>query len=434
MNFEKSTPAGNGIEPSLCGRKYIDEPRAVAYSALIIFIINPLISLTLLYFYILLRAHQHLVESRLLLRIYYLLFSIFLGLLNSTKTPENDLVWYYEGYLDAGHQSFLYYITNFGINAKGYEIGLPILNYFIYYLIGKNTSLYIIIFTVFYYTTISLSVHRLGERYSISPAKIATAIFIIFIAPNIFSLSAVILRQNLAAAIIAYLFIEKIVFNKNRFGLMAFCVLTHTSSLFFIALLFLPGIRQPLSLKNLPIFAALGLLILNYQQLAALLLALTPGDNALTYVLARASSGTTYELPPLQAKHLAFNSLIICILLLSIYFLKRSLRREPGLTGFSNYIVLAWLFIISNIHYVELSVRFNFYLMTFIPHISLIILATLKEPPLRPVLALIHIPLYIIFFLLLYESQWTYSVKIESLYLPIPYYFLNNFNSHDYLF
>lgn len=420
--------------PSFPTRRYINEPRAMACTSLLIFFVNPLISLTTIYFYILFRTNQHPAASRTLLKVYYLLFSVFLGLLNSTKTPENDLIWYYEGYLDAGHQSFFYYIANFGINAKGYEVGLPILNYFIYHVIGENINFYIIIFTFVYYSIISISVHRLGERYSIAASKIATAIFIILIAPNIFSLSSVILRQNLAAAIVVYLIIEKIVFNRNRFSLMAFCVLTHTSSLFFIALLFLPGIRKPLSLKNLPIFAALGLLILNYQQIAALFLSLTPGNNALTYVLARASSGTTYGLPPLQAKHLAFNSLIVFILFTSIYFLKRSLKQEPGLIGFLNYIILAWLFIISNLHYVELSVRFNFYFMTFIPHITLIIFAAFKEAPLRPVFALTHPILYIIFFFLLYESQWTYAVKIESLYLPLPYYLLNSFNLHEHLF
>lgn len=68
--------------------------------------------------------------------------------------------------------------------------------------------------------------------------------------------------------------------------------------------------------------------------------------------------------------------------------------------------------------------RFNFYFLTFVPHMLLFILGSFSINTVRITLILAHIPLLSLFFIGLYRSMWTYSVKSEALYLPAFYYIL----------
>lgn len=388
-----------------------------------IFIFNPILSLIASYF-IAINLSENSKNSFAVLKCYFFLFSVFLGLINSTKIPENDLIWYFDGYLDAGKLDFFAYITTFGINAKGYEVGLPILNFIIYKVIGDNLPLYITIITTIYYYLISVAACRIGEKYSIHPAAIATSVLILFIAPNIFSLSAVILRQNMAAALISYVIVEKLVYGKKNYSLMAICFLIHSSSLLFIALLFLPGLKKTASKKTLPVFVTTILLLLFYQQIATLIAGFIPGDNILKYTLTRASIGTNYLLPPLRVEHIAFNLIIVGALITSVYLINPRLKKSEGIVGITNLLLLTLAFIISNLNYIELSVRFNFYFLTFTPFAFMIILSTIKTSTIKPIFITLHLPLFLLFFAGLYNSQWSYEIKSESLYLPAFYYFL----------
>lgn len=389
-----------------------------------VFVVNPLLGLMASYLWIATSGSGG-TRGYAITKFYCIALGVFLGAVNASKMPENDLVWYYEGFLDAGKFGLLEYISTFGINGQGRELAFPLFNYLIYQMVGPNTQFYILIITTLYYGLINLSIFKLCKSLNQPPLVIATAVFLFAIAPNIFSLSAVILRQNLATALIIYIIVERFTQQKNHYWLMMLAVLTHASSLFFLALCFMPGIRKRLSLKNAPLFLIIVFGILTYQYLAVIAAGFFSGNSVISYALTRASTGTTYELPPLGVVKILFNTVLLMALLLTIYKIKPSYKGHSGVVAISNIVLLTLFFIISNLNYVELSVRFNFYYLSFFPVIVAIVLSGFPQKTITPLLVSTHPAFLVIFIYGLYTSMWTYAANVEVAYWPLPFYFWN---------
>gem|GEM_PF-4472245 len=243
-------------------------------------------------------------------------------------------------------------------------------------------------------------------------------------APNIFSLSALLLRQNIAFAIVMVVMTDRFIYGKNRYILMILAVLTHASSLFFLLIFFVPGIRQRITAKTLPVFAAITALILNYQAISALIVSAIPGDNVLTYALTRASTGTNYELNALSMTQISFNLAMLAGMFCAIYIFKPSYKNNSGVIAISNVVFITLLFVISNLEYTELSSRFNFYYLSLFPIAATIALSTVPMRIAAPVLIVSQPLLLALFVAGLYWSVWSYELKQEILYWPVFLYYL----------
>lgn len=387
------------------------------------FLINPILSLIATYFLIIFSGQES-KTARSLTKFYCIAIAFFLGAVNAGKIPENDLVWYFRGYLDAGQQPFTEYIFNFGINGQGRELFFPAINYVLYRFIGPNTDIYIIVITAFYYGLINISIFRMCDALRLPPLVAASAAFFFAAAPNLFSLSALLLRQNVAIAIVFFVIVERLFYSRTHYLLMVLAVLTHASSLFFILLCMAPGIGRRITWKTLPLFLALGFLILNYQSVAALAAGIFSGDNVISYALMRASSGTNYELPPLRVSQILFDIGMALAMFLSIYFVRRAYKENHGLVAISNIILITLLFVISNLDYSELSVRFNFYYLIFFPSVVSVVLSLFGMGLLKPTLILAQPILYGVFIYGLHTSMWSYLAKTEVLYWSFFTYFM----------
>lgn len=387
-----------------------------------LFLLNPVIGLIVTYCMVAL-SNQDSSLTRHLTKFYCIAIALFLGAVNASKVPENDLVWYFYGYLDAGKFDFLDYIYRFGINGQGRELFFPTINFFLYRLIGPNTDLYIMVVTAFYYGLINLSIYRMCRALQQPPIVAATAALVFGLAPNLFSLSALLLRQNVAFAIVVFIIIEKLFYGKNRYVLMGLAVLTHASSLFFILLCLAPGISKRISIKSFPIFLIVAGLILNYQAMATVASGLFSGDNVISYALMRASIGTNYELPPLRLDQIAFNIALVIALMGTIYVIKPEYKKSQGLVALSNIILVTLIFIVSNLDYSELSVRFNFYYLTLFPAVVAVALSTLRVSLIAHAFIFAQPVLFWIFIRGLYLSMWSYDAKAEILYWPFFLYF-----------
>ena len=164
--------------------------------------------------------------------IYVLAFlvSLYLGLVNITKTPESDLLNYIQAFHDSqllGLSDFLvihsreplYYISVFILGNSGFisETGFVFMStFFPYY--------------IFLSAIIKLSASVCLRNRSIIIIMISLAFF-----PQLFSLSAHLMRQFLAAAIMVYVLSEFIIFGEKKYlvGIVAF--LNHFSvGVFFL--------------------------------------------------------------------------------------------------------------------------------------------------------------------------------------------------------
>jgi len=170
---------------------------------------------------------------------------LFLGLINATKVPESDLFAYKKLFISVSLYPFKQYM---GLYAREYIYYFY--NYLSYNLLGGSWSLFILSTTFMSYFLllkgISLSFTNViwKQRRSIILALINVALFY-----PLFSLSAHLLRNFIAGAIIFYFGSNYFFKNKKLWWLLIIAGFIHSSSLFFLIVLFIP---QKLNWNKLP--------------------------------------------------------------------------------------------------------------------------------------------------------------------------------------
>lgn len=132
-------------------------------------------------------------------KIFIFLISTFLGLINSTKIPESDLLSYINLFKDIPNYSFFEYIF-----LKGKEPIYFSLNYLLYYLTNGNTNIYLILSTIISYSFFLLALFKFHKHINSSNSLIVFSILTAAFLPQLFSLSAHLNRQFLATSIFLY--------------------------------------------------------------------------------------------------------------------------------------------------------------------------------------------------------------------------------------
>ena len=123
--------------------------------------------------------------------------SLFLGLINSLKVLEGDLINYSNFFNTVPEFNLLAYTL-----VTGKEIVFNLFNYIIYYLTVGNFSIYVIIFTLISYFLLSISILRMHKALKWSNNSLLLSIGVAFLFPTLFSMSAHLVRQFLAASLI----------------------------------------------------------------------------------------------------------------------------------------------------------------------------------------------------------------------------------------
>ena len=199
------------------------------YIPVVLFVISPLLAFFLAFIKALYNNSQRAFDVLLLLT------CSILGLINSGKVIESDLILYSQQFEFSSQLTYFEYLI---LNFKD-----PIyysLNYFFYNLISTDFKLFLFFITfISYYFLIKASFNfaravGLNYRFSIF-VVILTALF-----PQIFSFSGHLLRQFLAVSFGYYCLSIFYFKQKSRwpvFGLILSCFI-HSSNLLFIGLLF----------------------------------------------------------------------------------------------------------------------------------------------------------------------------------------------------
>ena len=391
---------------------------------LMFFIVNPLFGLVFLGIYLILSNRT----NRLLLKVTPFLVAFFIGCVNSTKVPENDLVWYLSEYLKAGRMPFLEYLANFGVMgntvgllASSKEIVFAIFNYIAYQFLGDNTKLYVLLYSFVAYSFLNLAIYKFGKAIKIPNKFIITAIFIMSFTPYIFTMSAILLRQFLAASLLMYILVNKLCYNKKSYFLILCMVLIHSSSFLFLPFLFLSFFKKSLlNKKTILYYFFMVLVLFNVQKIALILLPLFDNVAVFKYILTRASQDTTFDLGQLSFAKIITSILTVSLPLILIYFLRPRLKKENGLIHFFNILLVLVIFILANLHQSELSNRLNFYVWQFFPFVFLLYIWYFNVH--RLILACVGIFNIIFFIYYLSAGTWTYTLE-QGIY----YYSLLNY-------
>jgi hypothetical protein len=203
------------------------------------------------------------------------------------------------------------------------------------------------------------------------PSVVVFAVIIAGFTPQIFSLSAHLVRQFLAASILMYFMVEKLFYGKTRVLVLVSAIFIHSTVIFFVPLVFFGYLRNKFKPKTIIVVASGIILLISLFNSIIEFILNKFGVSFLTYALDRAERGTTKALEPLSNMSFVFIGAMIIISIIVIYRNKKQSKDAPTreLVHFVNIFFLLSLFILANVRQVELSVRYFFYVYFFFPFI-----------------------------------------------------------------
>jgi len=242
----------------------------------IIYLLNPLLGIFLLAISLSLANGGRKTNTIYL----YLAISIFFALLNTTRTPESDLLRYKIIFESASNVSLGQYLS--GVQK---EIIYYILNFILNRLLLSNFSAYIIVVTMFQYMLRFMTLEKIIGRDN--RVFLVFGSLLILLDTMLFG-SVHLLRQYTASSIFMYFLAERFVNHKTLWILIPIAVLIHSSSgvLFIIALI--PGLQNRINTRlMITIFVLLIILLTFGEPAVAMFDYVTRGISWLNYPFER---------------------------------------------------------------------------------------------------------------------------------------------------
>ena len=195
----------------------------IIFISVVLFLINPLASIILV-FNALFSKGVKLKSNLINLLIIFLALS--LSFINMTKVPENDLQFHAYQYLFVENRSLFEYLVIIKKEPIGY-----IFNFLIYHISNGSIKIWIFVFTfssyLLFFSALKLFFQKITAPYHLLVFGLILAAFF----PQLFSLSAHLIRQFIASSIFIYFAVDKIFYGNNKWWLAILGVLTHGSSL-----------------------------------------------------------------------------------------------------------------------------------------------------------------------------------------------------------
>ncbi len=383
---------------------------AVSLIPLLLFPVMPFVSLMLFLIFLLLKQYAS-VKS---LFLFFVLLSIYLGLINATKAPESDLIHYISDFENIKYYSFFEYILDSGKEPVFY-----IFNYITYYLTNGNVSLYIIILTVTAYCFFFSAIYKFHKHIKSSNALLILSIIMAAFLPQLFSLSAHITRQFLASSVLLYAMVLQLFYNKKTWILQIMAAFIHSTALFFIPLLYIKPLKSKLNGIGGLAILTLSIIIGFLSPYISNSLLEIFGMNVVTYALSRVESGF-YELESLSSLSYILISTTMSILLILQYTKtgKNIIKNKEGFIHMGNMFFIYFIFIIGNIYRPEMAARFFFFSYFFFPFVFPLSLKLFKQN-LIPLKLAISFSLIVYFFYHIDNGTWTYAPIKELIFYTV---------------
>lgn len=368
---------------------------------ILLFLINPFLCILCFAVYL---NYQKIIQTKLFYFFYFLL-AIFLGFINMTKIPESDLAYHASGYTDARGVTIYQYL----LSLKFKEFIFYAYNYIFYYLSGGSVKFWILTISFLGYFPFFIAIHRFQVKISAKPYYVIFAICLAAFFPQLFSLSAHLIRQFIAGSIALYFLVDKLVYKKNKWWLIIFGAFIHSSSIILFIFGFMPFLKERPNLFNASKYIVFGLILGGYQILSKSLLSTFSDTAGIGYALERASKNTTFELAAFNVTNYIF-IIILSYLLIKKVYVNNLDKKINGVEFIANIIFIQIFFILTNIDQSELSNRLFFYLCFFFPLIIPLQLQQSNYGILRKILTLF---LIVFFAYRLMIGTWHYATIAE---------------------
>lgn len=389
----------------------------------VLFLLSPLLGIMLTLYYI-----MHTPYSKK--KIWLLLFMCisWVSFVNMCKVPENDLVQYLDAFKLAGRVGFSEWYSaaksNLAVPLKdyGFMTYLAVLSHFV----SKNVYVFKWATSIIVYTIMGVSLVKGALKFKLPVPLVVTLVCFLFFTPYIFTMSLHIIRQFMASAILFFLLVRRTYyvewkeFIKNNWLYLVLMTLFHKSSLLFVILLMTPFLGESVKNNKLKYLALFALLII-YQRVAVVVLAISSisSDSTLGTTLERASNNTIFELEALTPIHILLISMFAFLSLIVAY--KSKYSKHAGVKHVYNVVLILAVFILMNLHQLELSVRLYNYLICFLPFAALPFLMKVRSSFLLYMMCMVVIICWILY---IKYGVWTFDIPGNVMLTPILGYLL----------
>lgn len=395
--------------------------------ALILFLLNPLISIVFFSAFFIISDGKKVVNynhSSIILA--GVLCSIFVSLVNMVKVPDSDLGNYVFSYSLASRFGYLDFLL-VGPDLKFESYKDPLYHSIVWVMnrsFSGNVHLFILSMSLLIYGIAVYALILLGEAFRMKISVVMTGLLLLCFTPYIFFNSAHLIRQSLANSILCYVMVKHFFYGKKAWIGMLSMILIHSSSALFLPVLLLPVFGKPFR-QSWPWCLGTMALIVFIQSISSFFMTSTGADVSSTagYALSRASSNAVgnYEL--------ALSSLLLCLIML-IYAIMLYRGKIMSVTNdlrrFTFSFIYLEAFILLSLQQGLWASRFSHYQMTLIPFMSLFFFQSKRVN--NVVLFLITSAIIIFWSVYLYTGIWTYDIPMGPWLTPVASYFLiNNF-------
>ncbi len=354
------------------------------------------------------------IHYRLVL-LYILVCSLMLGLINLTKIPESDLVWYMEHFHDSRYSGAIDYMKH-GLEGESLrywkEPVYSLLVWIINRLTNDDGAAFKCILTMLNYCIMGYAL-VLFAKYKELPTKLLiVGLVSLFFIPYIYTMSLQAIRQFLCNSIILLVLVRVCFYEKKDYWLIIVAVLIHSMGFLFIPLLLLPAFDKHWK-DAWWWYVALVIFIVGMRFFSGILSDSVIGQaGPASYALQRASEDPNSEI----FSHLGLLrvSMVIGFLSLAIYIAYISeYNTEMGVKRFMHTVVYLAIFVLINYNNTELAARFFFFFFPFTPFL---IIYGLQIMPKIQKMAPVYFVLLLMFFVnYVYTGPWTYKLETNIL-------------------
>ena len=367
---------------------------------LLICVFSPLLAPFIISFFVLLDSKSN--KSKISLYFISFAFSLMLGLINSKKKIESDLVNYMLFFENCNDYNFIEYLAFHGKEPLFFS-----LTYFLNLILNSNFELYLIVITFIPYFVLSSYLITVFFKKNLNFHLIITFLWIFFLFPNLFSLSAHITRQFISSVFVI-IFLTEIVINKRYLHyLLLISVLFHSSSIIFIFIYFIP--RRELTFKVKTFYLAIfSLIIFFIFSLNSVFSEVFSGIPIIGYVMERFNKIGVKQLESLSV-------LSFILSLLTIYFFRVSLKTydKMNIALYELTSICLFVFILINFNNSEIALRYSYYLYFLFPISFLFILDKFQKKigfiKFYPQLFIVNLIFFIWFWYKLNNGIWSYD-------------------------
>ena len=237
----------------------------------LLFVVNPFVAmLTSLVFALLANKDYQQSDRTLLLFIYSV--TIWISLVNITKAISGDQGRYTRLFLSIHEIGFF----NMLFESLGYTGGttskdpvFSIITWILYWLTGGSVRLYYFILSLGIYLPHFLATHKLFKAMDLPKGALICGVLVLTFFSQYFVMTLQLIRQMLAAGLVIYALVYRIVEGKNNWWLLASAVLIHTSAIYIAILSLIPWFYSWMNFKRVMTVLAIIVPVIVFNSFVA---------------------------------------------------------------------------------------------------------------------------------------------------------------------